>query len=85
MVLDAVHGAVEALPQFWTVSVHVPEVCPTAVVGETDALNCLTAALALTPGATTTIASRIVNVATSGRRPRRDRYDQIPDISSSPP
>lgn len=84
IVLDAVQGAAEALPQFWIVSVHVPEVCPTAVVGETAALNCLTAALALTPGATTTIASRTVNVAISGRRPRRDRYNQIPDISLLP-
>jgi hypothetical protein len=84
MVLDAVHGAAEALPQFWIVSVQEPTVWPTAVFGLTDALNCLTAFLALAPGAAKTIAIRTTNVMSSGKRARRDKCCEIPDILRHP-
>jgi hypothetical protein len=72
IVLETVQAAgIGVPPQFVTVSVHEPEVCPKAVFGAMEAVNCLTAALALlTPGAAITIAMRSMNVARSDNRPR---------------
>jgi hypothetical protein len=74
MVLEAVHGGSSGVPpQSVSVTVNgwvvVPPLTPS---GEMVDKYCLTAALALTLGVTTS-AIRTMNVASSGRRARHDR------------
>lgn len=82
IVLEAVQGASTGVPQFLTVSVHVPDTPPTAVGGRMLAVNCLTAALApLTLGAATRAPTRSKAVATKTSLPRLESNGLNTDMS----
>jgi hypothetical protein len=80
-VLAAVQGGAMGVPQFFTCSVHVPLTPPIAVSEVIAAVNCLTAAALLTPGAATRAAIRSKALATKTSLPRLESNGLNTDMS----
>jgi hypothetical protein len=74
-------GNATGVPQFFTRSVHVPLTPPVAVPGVIVAVNCLTEAALLTPGAATRAAIRRRALATKTSLPRLESNGLSTDMS----